>query len=168
MNCPNCGSELTALTRVLHPMEQRDEVRVLGGDAEDGLRVEFTGHMELLEGPDTQQGLECPECHHELDGLSADALEFVDPPTPTHETIRVEGQGEARGRNGWFRPAEVSVMRSEADGSVSISVRSRRPFGDMPPIWLSLPVRDARLLHQALGRQLAVLGEETGGGQHDG
>jgi hypothetical protein len=52
-------------------------------------------------------------------------------------------------------------MRSEADGSVSISVRSRRPFGDMPPIWISLTVGDARSLHQALGRQLVALGRET-------
>lgn len=169
MNCPNCGSELTALTRVLHPMEQRDEVRVLGGDAEEGLRVEFTGEMELAEGPDTQQGLECPHCQHEVAGLSADALEFVDTPTPLCERVKLYGESsEARGRNGWFRPAEASVMRSEAGRSVSISVRSRRPFGDMPPLWLSLPVGDARLLHQALGRQLAVLGGETGGGQHDG
>jgi hypothetical protein len=161
MICPNCNSELATLVRVLHPMEQRDEVRLLGGDAGEGLRVEFTGEMELAEGPDTQQGLECPACYHEVEGVTAQCLDLVDRPTPTHETIRVEGQGEARGRNGWFRPAEVSVMRSEADGSVSISVRSLRPFGDMPPVWLSLPVVDARLLHQALGRQLLTLGRET-------
>jgi hypothetical protein len=161
MNCPNCGTQLETLVRVLHPMERRDEVRLLGGEAGDGLRVEFTGHTELLEGPDTQQGLECPACHHEVEGLTADCLEFVDRPTPTHETIRVEGQGEARGRNGWFRPAEVSVMRSEADGSVSISVRSRRPYGDMPPIFMRLAIGDARSLHGALGRQLVALGRET-------
>jgi hypothetical protein len=162
MICPNCNTELETLVRVLYPVEQRDEVRLLGSVAEGGLRVEFTGEMELAEGPDTQQGLECPHCQHEVAGLSADALEFVDIPTPLCERVELHGESsEARGRNGWFTPAEVSVMRSEADGSVSISVRSRRPFGDMPPIFMRLAIGDARLLHGALGRQLTALGRET-------
>jgi hypothetical protein len=162
MNCPNCHTQLDTLVRVLFPMEQRDEVRLLGGDAEGGLRVAFTGEMELAEGPDTQQGLECPHCQHEVAGLSADALEFVDIPTPLCERVSLQGESsEARGRNGWFRPAEATVQRSEADHTIRLSVRSRRPYGDMPPIWLSLSVGDARLLHQALGRQLAVLGRAT-------
>ena len=80
------------------------------------------------------------------------------PTISTVETVEIGGpEAEARGRNGWFRPASVSVQRFEAGGTITIAARSARPFGDMPPIYMSVPLEDARLVHDALGRQIAAL-----------
>lgn len=76
----------------------------------------------------------------------------------TVETFEVLGpDAEARGRNGWFRPASVSVRRSEASRTIAIAARSVRRYSDMPPIHLSLALDDARRLHEAIGRQIATL-----------
>ena len=162
MNCPKCGTELTTLFRGLYPVQQRDEIRVIGGDAEDGLRVEFSGEIEIRQSEDTQAWLECPACGHELDDLTADCLTFVDTPTPTCETIAVGGQAEARGRNGQFTPSELAVQRSEAANTIRLSVRSQRAYGDLPPVQLSLCRDDAISVHRALGRQIAALEADRG------
>ena len=47
MNCPSCGHQLQTLIRCLSPVEQRDEVRVLGEDVEAGIAGEFTGGIEI-------------------------------------------------------------------------------------------------------------------------
>ena len=161
MTCPKCNTELTTLIRALCPMEQRDEVRVIGGDAEDGLRVEFTGEIEIRQGEDTQAWLECPACGQELDEPTADCLGFVDTPTPKCETIRLEGGGEARGRNGSFTPSEMGVQRSETDGIIRLSVQSSRRYTDLPPICFSLSLSDAESLRRALGRQIATIGRSA-------
>jgi hypothetical protein len=70
----------------------------------------------------------------------------------------VAGQAEARGRNGWFRPAEVTVQRAEAEGTIRLTVRSSRAYVDVPPIYLSITLADARSLHRALRRQIAAVG----------
>lgn len=157
MNCPKCRAPLDTLTRGLYPVEQRDEVRVVGGDAEDGLQVEFTGEMEIRQMDHTEDWLECPQCGQELEQAIPGGIEFVDSPTSLYETIPVTGQAEARGRNGWFAPTQVAVQRSEADAAIWLSVRSSRAYTDMPPIWLSLCRDDAEALHRALGRQLSAL-----------
>jgi len=157
MNCPKCGAELGTIVRGLYPVEQRDEVRVVGGDAEDGLQVEFTGEMEIRQMEHTEDWLECPKCGHELEQAIPGGIEFVDSPTATCESVQLSPGCEARGRNGWFTPTEVAVQRSESDGAVRLSVRSTRAYSDMPPIWLSLCRDDAEALHRALGRQVAAL-----------
>jgi len=157
MNCPKCGAALGTIVRGLYPVEQRDEVRVVGGDAEDGLRVEFTGEMEIRQQESTEDWLECPKCGHELEHAIPAGIEFVDSPTATCESVQLSPGGEARGRNGWFTPSELTVQRAETDDAVSVSLRSSRPYADMPPIWLSVGRDDAEALHRALGRQLTAL-----------
>jgi len=157
MTCPKCNAELTTLIRGLCPMEQRDEVRFIGGDAEDGLLVEFSGQIEIRQSDDTQEWIECPACGHELDEVIPGGLEFADSPTPTCETIRVAGPAEARGRNGSFTPAELAVQRSEVANTIRLSVRSSRAYGDLPPILVSLSRDDAESVHRALGRQIVAL-----------
>ena len=78
-------------------------------------------------------------------------------PPPPCETISVVGPAEARGRNGWFAPTEVAVQRSESDAAICLSVRSSRPYSDMPPIYMSLCRDDAEALRRALARQIAAL-----------
>jgi len=81
--------------------------------------------------------------------------------TSTVETVEVTGpDAEARGRNGWFRPQSVSIQRFESGGTITIAARSARQFSDMPPIYMSLPLDDARRIHDALGRQLDALTAE--------
>lgn len=157
MNCPKCGAALGTIIRGLYPVEQRDEVRVLGGDAEDGLQVEFTGEMEIRQVDHTDDWLECPQCGQELEEAIPGGIEFVDSPIATCESVQLSPGAEARGRNGWFTPSELGVGRREAEGTIDMSVRSSRPYSDMPPIWLSLCRDDAEALHRALGRQLAAL-----------
>lgn len=77
--------------------------------------------------------------------------------TPIHEAVSITCDCEARGRNGWFTPSEMSVQRCEEDQAISLSVRSSRPYRDMPPVYLALGLADARSLHAALGRQIADL-----------
>lgn len=157
MRCPNCRTQLETMLRVLYPMEQRDEVRILSDESGDGLRLEFTGQHELCEGPDTQQGFECPACGHDLDASVGD-IQFIDTPPPTHESIEItDPDAEARGRNGWFRPAEIAVQRFESDTTIRISVRSSRAYTDMPPIHICIGVEDARRLMGMLGRQVTAL-----------
>jgi len=85
------------------------------------------------------------------------------PTTNTVETVEIGGRdAQARGRNGWFRPQRVTLQRCEADRTVVITAESSRPYGDMPPIHLSLPLPDARRVHEALGRQIAALDAERG------
>jgi predicted RNA-binding Zn-ribbon protein involved in translation (DUF1610 family) len=157
MNCPKCGAELATIVRGLYPVEQRDEVRVVGGEAEDGLQVEFTGEMEIRQQESTEEWLECPQCGQELEEAIPGGIEFVDSPTAACESVELSPGAEARGRNGWFTPSELTVQRSEPDAAVWVSVRSSRAYADMPPIWLSLCRDDAVALHRALGRQLIVL-----------
>ncbi len=65
--------------------------------------------------------------------------------------------GEARGRNGWFKPSEIRVRTIEAgyttaEGSsvlIEIAVSSQRP-ADLPPIILRIDIDDARDLEAAL------------------
>ncbi|MEN6333042.1 MAG: hypothetical protein ABFE01_02210 [Phycisphaerales bacterium] len=165
MNCPKCGCQLQQLIRCLSPVEQRDEVRVLDDDAEEGLRVEFTGEMEIRQNDGTQQWVECPHCGHDLDDVTADGLEFVHRETPASESIRLDDASRARGRNGLFRPAELSVGRSEAEHTIGIAVRSHRMYADMPPIHLTLGVADAELLLAVLKRQVAVLSSSRSEGK---
>ncbi len=76
----------------------------------------------------------------------------------TVETVKIGGpDAEARGRNGWFRPAKVAVQRFGSSRTITIAARSARQFSDMPPIYVSLPLDDARRVHEALGRQVAAL-----------
>ncbi len=157
MNCPKCGVELGTIIRGLYPVEQRDEVRLLGGDPDDGLRAEFTGEMEIKQFDHTEDWVACPACGEELDEVIPGGVEFVASPTPAVESVPLAGGAEARGRNGWFTPTEVSVQRSNGDGTVSLSVRSSRAYSDMPPVWLSLCREDAEAVHQALARQIAAL-----------
>jgi len=83
------------------------------------------------------------------------------PTTSTVESVQLEGiEREARGRNGWFRPQRVTVQRFEADRTVVITAESSRGYGDVAPIYMSLPVPDARRLHEALGRQIDALTTE--------
>jgi hypothetical protein len=61
---------------------------------------------------------------------------------------------DARGRNGFFRPAFIKVSPhrgpwEESDTSVEITASSKR-IADMPPIILRLDATDARLLIKAL------------------
>ena len=67
-----------------------------------------------------------------------------------HEVLNAE----ARGRNGWFRAARVSVRVGDGPTPVTIDVASGRGYGDLPPIVLNLSREDAealrRLLHQAI------------------
>ena len=79
----------------------------------------------------------------------------------TVETVEIGGpDAQARGRNGWFRPRQVCVQRGIADRSIVVTVQSSRPPGDVSPIYMSLPLSDARRAHEALGRQIAALGAE--------
>ena len=78
-------------------------------------------------------------------------------PPPSCETINLVEPAEARGRNGWFTPTEVAVQRSESDGSIRLSVRSSRPYSDMPPIYMSLCRENAEALQRALARQIGAL-----------
>ena len=43
---------------------------------------------------------------------------------------------ECRGRNGWFQLAEAEVTVL-LDGTAAISISSKQPYRDMPPIYLS-------------------------------
>jgi hypothetical protein len=74
------------------------------------------------------------------------------------ETIEITSQrAEARGRNDWFTPKRVTVRSFRADGSLALSVESSRAPNDWPPIYMVLPLDDARRVHAALGRQIATL-----------
>jgi len=83
------------------------------------------------------------------------------PTTSTVETVEIGGpDAQARGRNGWFRPRQVCLQRGITDRSIVVSVQSSRAYGDLAPIHLSLPLDDARRIHDALGRQLDALTAE--------
>jgi len=60
---------------------------------------------------------------------------------------------ECRGRNGWFKlaVADVTVFR---DRTAAISLASKRPCRDVPPIYLSGPVEEMQLLLDDLQAQL--------------
>lgn len=80
--------------------------------------------------------------------------------TVTATVVAVELDGDerkARGRNSWFTPRRACVQRFEAGRTVAVSVESARPYIDVPPIYLSVGIEDARRLHEALGRQIAAL-----------
>lgn len=65
--------------------------------------------------------------------------------------------GEARGRNGWFKPAEIRVHTIDAgyttaetaSGLIEIAVSSNRA-ADLPPIILRIGPDDAQDLEAAL------------------
>lgn len=156
MNCPNCGRQLETLIRCLSPVEQRDEVRVLGEDEEDGIAGEFTGGIEIRQSDGTQEWLECPQCGAQIEG-DADRLEIAVMELLSSEDVPIDGFAKARGRNGWFSPTRASVRRSEADGTVTLTVRSSREYADVPPILLSLSRTDALSLARVLERQALAL-----------
>ena len=84
------------------------------------------------------------------------------PVTGTVERVEFEGhERKARGRNSWFTPRRASVQRFEAGRTIAISVESARPYTQMPPIYLHVGLADARLLHEALGRQITALEATT-------
>lgn len=157
MNCHGCNLQLDTLVRCLSPVEQRDEVRVLAEDDEDGIRGEFTGGMEIRQSDGTQSWLECPKCGAEIEGGDADRLEIVATEPPPCETIPLGTTARARGRNGWFRAAEVGVRRSPDRGTITLTVRSSRAYGDLPPILLELEAEDAGALLSRLERQVVAL-----------
>lgn len=157
MNCTSCGHQLETLIRCLSPVEQRDEVRVLGEDEEDGIGGEFTGEIEIRQSDGTQSWLECPQCGAEIEGGDADRLEIAVTKPPADEDVPLDGSARARGRNGWFRPAQAGVARSDHEGMVTLTVRSSRMYADLPPILLTLTRNDALSLARVLERQaLAV------------
>jgi len=156
MNCPSCGHQLQTLIRCLSPVEQRDHVRVLGEDDEGGIAGEFTGGIEIRQSEGTQAWLECPKCGAEIEG-DADRLEIAVTEAPASEEIPLHETARARGRNGWFRPMMAGVGRSDADVTVTLTVRSSRMYADLPPILLTM-TRDAALsLARVLERQALAL-----------
>lgn len=112
MNCTSCGHQLETLIRCLSPVEQRDEVRVLGEDEEGGIRGEFSGGIEIRQSDGTQSWLEFPQCGTELEG-DADRLEIAVTDPPAVEDVPLGGAARARGRNGWFKPAQAGIARSD-------------------------------------------------------
>lgn len=165
MNCPHCDRQLDTLVRVLSPVEQCDEVRVLNEDEEDGIRGEFTGEMQIRQNDGTQQWVECPHCGHNLADVTADGLEFVHTPTPCCETMRLAEPSTARGRNGGFRPTEIAVRRNESQGTIYISVRSSREYADLPPIFVNLSGGDTEALLRIVERQMVALCTARGDGK---
>lgn len=157
MNCPNCGHELRTLIRCLSPVEQRDDVRVLGEDEEGGIAGEFTGGIEIRQSDGTQSWLECPHCGAEIEGGDADRLEIAVAEPPADEDMPLDGSARARGRNGWFKPAQARVARSDNEGMVTLTVRSARMYGDLPPILLALGTGDALSLARTLEHQALAL-----------
>ena len=80
------------------------------------------------------------------------------PETPEVERVVLTGASrEARGRNGYFTPAAARVRRYEGPDNLELTVESRTPYHDMPPIYVLLPIEDAERLHAALGRQIAAV-----------
>jgi len=83
------------------------------------------------------------------------------PVASTVESVEFQGdERKARGRNGWFTPHRACVQRFEADRTIAISVESARAYSEMPPLYVHVGLSDARLLLEALSRQIAAL-EET-------
>lgn len=66
-------------------------------------------------------------------------------------------EAEARGRNGWFRAAHVSVRAGDGPTPVTIDVSSRKGYGDLPPIVLNLSREDAEALRHLLHQAIAAL-----------
>lgn len=153
MNCPNCGRQLQTLIRCLSPVEQRDEVGVLGEDDEGGIGGEFTGQIEIRQNDGTQSWPECPQCGAEIEGEDADRLEIAVREASVSEEVPLDESARARGRNGWFRPTVASVGRSDADATVTLTVRSSRMYADLPPMLLTLSRGDALSLARMLERQ---------------
>jgi len=80
------------------------------------------------------------------------------PTTSTVESVEItDPDARARGRNNWFHPRHVCVQRCTADRTIVVTVQSSRPPGDVSPIYVSLPLDDARRIREALGRQIAAL-----------
>ena len=156
MNCPSCGHELRTLIRCLSPVEQRDDVRVLGEDEEGGIAGEFTGGIEVRQSDGTQSWLECPQCGAEIEG-DADRLEIAVTETPSSEELPLDETARARGRNGWFRPTVAGVGRSDAEATVTVTVRSSRPYADLPPVLLTMGRDVALSLARVLERQALAL-----------
>lgn len=157
MNCTSCGHQLETLIRCLSPVEQRDEVRVLGEDEEDGIGGEFTGEIEIRQSDGTQSWLECPKCGAEIEGGDADRLQIGVTEPPFSEDVPLDETAKARGRNGWFKPVTAGLARSDADATVTLTVRSARMYADLPPILLTLSSRDAISLARVLERQVAAM-----------
>jgi len=156
MNCPSCGHQLQTLIRCLSPVEQRDEVRVLGEDVEAGIAGEFTGGIEIRQSDGTQSWLECPKCGAEIEG-EADRLEIAVTEPLAAEDVPLDATARARGRNGWFRPMVASVDHSEPEATVTLTVRSGRMYADLPPILLTMGRDDALTLARVLERQALAL-----------
>ena len=73
-----------------------------------------------------------------------------------------EGTREARGRNGWFEPtaAEVTTVSATAQGpaaEVVVGIRSRAIYRNVPPIYLRLPLEDAKALVGAMQESIDEL-----------
>jgi hypothetical protein len=56
---------------------------------------------------------------------------------------------ECRGRNGWFNLHEATAFVSSSDHA-SISLQSKKPYVDMPPIYFAGPKAEVQALLQDL------------------
>ena len=60
---------------------------------------------------------------------------------------------ECRGRNKWFTLSEA-YSHTISDETASVSMRSKKPFGDMPPIYFSGPILEMVALLDKLKREV--------------
>lgn len=61
---------------------------------------------------------------------------------------------ECRGRNGWFKLYDASAYVCR-DGTASVSLVSKQPYRDMPPIYFSGPKEEILALLDQLRKELA-------------
>lgn len=80
--------------------------------------------------------------------------------------IKLDGKGEARGRNGWFIPVKAEVW--VIDGNIELDVASKSP-GELAPIVVRLSTEDWLAVGKVLADEARELLKEAGNGesQHD-
>ncbi|MEW6657212.1 MAG: hypothetical protein AB1424_01000 [Thermodesulfobacteriota bacterium] len=64
---------------------------------------------------------------------------------------------ECRGRNGWFQLHEATAFVS-SDAHASISLQSKKPYVDMPPIYFAGPKAEVEALLQDLLDKVRAIG----------
>jgi hypothetical protein len=70
---------------------------------------------------------------------------------------------ECRGKNGWFNLAKatsfdfLNTTKPPEEGTVAIEISSKRPYKDMPPIYLQGPRNEMITLLQDLLNQVETL-----------
>ncbi len=80
--------------------------------------------------------------------------------------IKLDGKGEARGRNGWFIPVKAEVWVIE--GNIELDVASKSP-GELAPVLVRLSTENWLAVGEALVDEAIRLLKEAGDGegQHD-